>query len=44
MATIDGTNFNDNGIEKPTLVGTNEHDSMLNSSVFKFGGTDNLSL
>ena len=44
MATIDGTNFNDNGIDKPTLVGTNGHDLILNSSMFKFGGNDNLSL
>ncbi len=44
MATIDGTNFNDNGIDKPTLVGTNGHDLILNSSMFKFGDNDNLSL
>jgi hypothetical protein len=44
MATIDGTNFNEYGIEKPTLVGTNGHNSILNTSLFKFGDNDNLSL
>ena len=44
MATIDGTKFNEYGLEKPTLVGTNGHDSILNSSLFKFGDNDNLSL
>ena len=44
MATINGIDFNDNGIGKPTLAETNGHESILNSSVFKFGGNDKLSL
>jgi Ca2+-binding RTX toxin-like protein len=38
MAPINGTNFNDNGIDKPMLVGTNEADS-----IYGYAGNDILS-
>ncbi|NJK69439.1 MAG: calcium-binding protein [Microcoleus sp. SU_5_3] len=46
MATINGTNFNDNGIDKPMLVGTNEADSIYgkagNDILSGLGGNDYL--
>jgi Ca2+-binding RTX toxin-like protein len=38
MPTINGTNFNDNGIDQPKLVGTNADDS-----IFGYAGNDILS-
>ncbi len=38
MATIKGTNFNDNGIDKAKLVGTNGDDS-----IYGYAGNDILS-